>query len=199
MFALRAAVYLAALGPQGLKETAELCLQKAHYAKDQLCQLPGVEQAFDRPFFKEFTLKITDDVPTKLREMLAKGFHAGLALGTWFPEMKSHLSVAVTEKRTRQEIDAFVAAMADGAVTAGTTEALPLEEWEQAWLSCSTMPGDVDRLPEPSLAFAQDTVEAWLFNRRYRCMLEEWVSGIEAEEVLSETILVRLLSAGTGI
>lgn len=124
LFALRAAVYLAALGPQGLKETAELCLQKAHYTATQLTQLSGVELAFDRPFFKEFTVKISDDVPTKLKQMLAKGFHAGLALGTWYPEMQSHLSVAVTEKRTRQEIDAFVKAMSTGAQTTGETPEL---------------------------------------------------------------------------
>src|SRR5205823_5649636 len=56
LFALRAAVYLAALGPQGLRETAELCLRKAHYAADQLTRIPGVRRKFDRPFFKEFTL-----------------------------------------------------------------------------------------------------------------------------------------------
>src|SRR5204863_1194589 len=42
LFALRAAVYLAALGPQGLKETANLCLQKAHYLAGELCKIPGV-------------------------------------------------------------------------------------------------------------------------------------------------------------
>ncbi len=42
LFALRAAVYLAALGPQGLRETAELCLRKAHYLAEELKQIPGV-------------------------------------------------------------------------------------------------------------------------------------------------------------
>ena len=55
LMALKAAVYLAALGPQGLKETAELCLRKAHYAAEQLAQGPGVQLRFDRPFFKELT------------------------------------------------------------------------------------------------------------------------------------------------
>src|SRR5437868_936643 len=58
LFALRTAVYLAALGPQGIKETAELCLQKAHYAAERLTQIKGVALAFDRPFFKEFTLRV---------------------------------------------------------------------------------------------------------------------------------------------
>src|SRR5207245_9066620 len=55
LFALRAAVYLAALGPQGLRETAGLCTRKAHYAAERLTQIKGVSLPFDRPFFKEFT------------------------------------------------------------------------------------------------------------------------------------------------
>src|SRR5258705_12171142 len=50
LFALRAAVFLAALGPQGLKETAGLCLRKAHYAAEQLRRVPGVSLRFRRPF-----------------------------------------------------------------------------------------------------------------------------------------------------
>ncbi len=52
LFALRAAVYLSALGPQGLRETANLCLQKAHYLADELCKIPGVSLKFKQPFFK---------------------------------------------------------------------------------------------------------------------------------------------------
>src|SRR5262249_1979416 len=78
LFALRAAVYLTALGPQGLKETAELCLQKAHYAAAQLTRLPGVSMKFKRPFFKEFTIKLPGNVPQLLVELRKTGFHAGL-------------------------------------------------------------------------------------------------------------------------
>ena len=56
LFALRAAVYLAALGPQGLKETATLCLRKAHYAAERLETVAGLKLRFQRPFFKEFTV-----------------------------------------------------------------------------------------------------------------------------------------------
>src|SRR6202011_3727410 len=54
LMALKAAVYLAALGPQGLKETAELCARKAHYAAQQLMRVPGISLKFRRAFFKEF-------------------------------------------------------------------------------------------------------------------------------------------------
>src|SRR5205807_10562246 len=66
LFALRAAVYLAALGPQGLKETAEVRLRKARYAAALLGRLSGVRLRFDRPFFKEFTLSVPDQQPQAL-------------------------------------------------------------------------------------------------------------------------------------
>src|SRR5438552_10081266 len=56
LMALKAAIYLTALGPQGLKETAALCTRKAHYAAEQLGRLKGISLRFDRPFFKEFTV-----------------------------------------------------------------------------------------------------------------------------------------------
>jgi glycine dehydrogenase subunit 1 len=111
LFALRAAVYLTALGPQGLKETAELCLRKAHYLADELKKLPGVQLKFARPFFKEFVVQVPKE-PTKLVESLLKaGYHAGLPLGRWYPKLVNCLSIAVTEKRTRAEIDGLVKAL----------------------------------------------------------------------------------------
>ena len=112
LMALKAAVYLAALGPQGLKETAELCMRKAHYAAEQLCKIAGVRLRFQRPFFKEFTLAVPGDVSALLTRLLAAGHHAGLRLGRWYPALADCLSVAVTEKRTREEIDGLAAALA---------------------------------------------------------------------------------------
>jgi glycine dehydrogenase subunit 1 len=110
LLALRAAVYLAAVGSQGLKETAELCTRKAHYAAQQLTQLPGVRQRFNRPFFKEFTLEVPQPAATLLSRLLQRGYHAGLPLGQWYPSLASCVSIAVTEKRTRSEIDGLVSA-----------------------------------------------------------------------------------------
>src|SRR5262245_34695706 len=111
LMALKAAVYLAALGPQGLKETAELCLRKAHYAADQLARVAGVRRRFDRPFFKEFTVRVGADAPGLLARLRDDGYLAGLALGRWYPALADSISVAVTEKRTRAEIDGLVAAL----------------------------------------------------------------------------------------
>jgi glycine dehydrogenase subunit 1 len=111
LFALRAAAYLAALGPQGLKETASLCLRKSHYLADKLQQIPGASLRFRRPFFKEFTIQLPGGVPGMLARLLQQGYHAGLHLGRWYPTLGNCLSLAVTEKRTRQEMDGLVAAL----------------------------------------------------------------------------------------
>jgi glycine dehydrogenase subunit 1 len=120
LYALRAAVYLTALGPQGLKETAELCVRKAHYAAQQLGNVPGVRLRFNRPFFKEFTLQTTGDVPALLESLLSDGYHGGLALGTWYRNLLNCFSVAVTEKRTRSEIDGLCAAVSAALATRAT-------------------------------------------------------------------------------
>jgi glycine dehydrogenase subunit 1 len=119
LMALKAAVYLAALGPQGLRETAELCTRKAHYAAERLTAIPGVRLRFPRPFFKEFTLKVTGNVPDVLPRLLKAGYHAGLHLEPWYPSLLDCVSVAVTEKRTRAEIDGLAASYAAELVPEG--------------------------------------------------------------------------------
>jgi glycine dehydrogenase subunit 1 len=111
LFALRAAVYLAALGPQGLRETAELCLQKAHYLADRLTEVPGVSLRFKRPFFKEFTVRVDGDADHLLERLRDAGYHAGLPLGEWHGELADCITIVVTEKRTRAEMDGLVEAM----------------------------------------------------------------------------------------
>jgi glycine dehydrogenase subunit 1 len=111
LMAIKATVYLAALGPQGLKETAELCARKADYAAHLLENVPGVRLRFDRLFFKEFTVQLEAPVPDLLSELLKQGYHAGLPLGRWYPHLANCVTIAVTEKRTRAEIDGLAAAI----------------------------------------------------------------------------------------
>ncbi len=109
LFALRATVYLSQLGPQGLRETANLCLQKSRYAAEQLCQSDRFSLAFDQPTFKEFVVRDADNrVDELLKAALDQGFFAGVPLGQWYPDMKDCFLVAVTEKRTKEEIDRLV-------------------------------------------------------------------------------------------
>ncbi len=113
LLALRAAIYLAALGPHGLRETAERCTRHAHYLAQRVASLPGVELAFPRGrFFKEFVVRFPgQDAGAVAARMLEQGILAGLPLGSWYPELGDCLLVAVTEKRTRAELDRYVAAL----------------------------------------------------------------------------------------
>ena len=109
LFALRATVYLSQLGPQGLRETANLCLQKSHYAAEQLCQSERFSLAFDSPTFKEFVIRDAENrVDELLNSALDNGYQAGVPLGQWYPDMQDCFLVAVTEKRTKAEIDGLV-------------------------------------------------------------------------------------------
>jgi glycine dehydrogenase subunit 1 len=110
LMALKAAVYLSALGPQGMRETADLCARKAHYAAELLVGIGGIHKRFDRPFFKEFTIQVRDLVPALLSRLVEAGYHAGLQLGRWYPQFADCITVAVTEKRTRGEIDGLAEA-----------------------------------------------------------------------------------------
>ena len=111
LLALRATVFLTALGPHGLRETAELCVRKAHYAADELCKIPGVSLKFRTPFAKEFTVRVPGDVGRLLANLRTAGYHAGLQLGRWYPALADCIALAVTEKRTKAEIDGLVAAV----------------------------------------------------------------------------------------
>jgi glycine dehydrogenase subunit 1 len=111
--ALRAAVYLATLGPDGMRGVAELCLQKAHYASHALCRNERFEPRFAAPYFKEFVVRDRQGrVDEILQEARQAGYFAGVSLGTWYPELRDCLLIAVTEKRSRDEIDGLAAALA---------------------------------------------------------------------------------------
>ncbi|HHT63696.1 MAG: aminomethyl-transferring glycine dehydrogenase subunit GcvPA [Bacillota bacterium] len=106
--ALTATIYLTVLGKVGLKEVASLCLQKSHYAYQELINTGKFFPAFNAPFFKEFTVKSTapvEELNQKLREEKIIG---GYPLGKTFPELADGWLIAVTEKRTKKEIDTLV-------------------------------------------------------------------------------------------
>jgi len=114
LLALRATLYLACLGPQGLRETAALCTQKAHYAAERLIENDRFELAFDAPFFKEFVVRDKlGDVEGLMNDAADRGFFAGVPLGRWYRELDDCFLVAVTERRTREEIDGLAACLAN--------------------------------------------------------------------------------------
>ncbi len=116
LFALRATIYLALMGPQGFRETANLCLQKSRYAIERLCASGRFELAFHQPTFKEFVVRDRQgSVKELVSEALAAGYMAGVPLGQWYPELDDCLLVAVTEKRTKEEIEGLARVMSNNA------------------------------------------------------------------------------------
>jgi glycine dehydrogenase subunit 1 len=106
LFALRASVYLAAMGPQGMQEIATACLRKSRYALEQLTSGNRLTQKFARPTFKEFVVQDSaDNVSALVSDALDRGYFAGVPLGKWYPELDDCMLVCVTEKRTKSEID----------------------------------------------------------------------------------------------
>jgi glycine cleavage system P protein (glycine dehydrogenase) subunit 1 len=108
LMALAATVYLAWLGPDGLRETGEACAAKAAYAFERLCAIPGVEPMFPgAPFFKEFAVRLPRPAAAVRGTLIERGFLAGVPHAS-----DDHaLLVAVTERRTRAQIDALAGAM----------------------------------------------------------------------------------------
>jgi len=109
--ALRAHLYLSLLGRQGLKNTAQLCLDKADYAKERIKAIPGVKIMESSPTFNEFIVKLPIDAGECVGRMIELGFAAGFPLGRYYEGMENYLLVAVTEKRTKYEIGQLAEAL----------------------------------------------------------------------------------------
>ena len=112
LLAIRATIYLCCLGPEGLKEAADLCHRKASYAASQL-KNAGYKLSYDRPFFKEFVI----ETKTPAKALQLKLADAGWLVGPLFSQFNNvpqastsdrQMVIAVTEKRTKEDIDALV-------------------------------------------------------------------------------------------
>jgi len=108
LMALRATLYLALVGPQGLREVAELNLRRAHYLRTRLAELPGFSLPFARPTFNEFVVAGPTDAETILQYLRQQGFLGGLALGPYYAGMEHCFLVCCTEQRTREEMDRYI-------------------------------------------------------------------------------------------
>jgi glycine dehydrogenase subunit 1 len=103
--ALAGVVYLSWLGRRGLVELAELLLQRTHYAREALTALDGVEALHAQPVVREFAVKLDAPVDAVLERCAAQGVAAGVPLGGDYPEYGDGLLVAITERRSRADID----------------------------------------------------------------------------------------------
>ena len=111
--ALMATIYLATLGKQGLRRVGELSTAKAHYAAERLTAIPGVSLRFTQPFFKEFVLRLPKSPATVVARLARRRILPGVPLRTYDRTLADSLLVAVTEQRTREEIDAYAGALAE--------------------------------------------------------------------------------------
>ena len=119
LMAVTAAVQLGWLGTQGLREVATRCAQGAHYLYGQLLAIDGVDPISAAPFFREFAVRLAKPAEEVIEDMAGRGVLAGLSAGSLAggadPSVESGINhillVAVTERRTKDEIDHYVSAM----------------------------------------------------------------------------------------
>jgi glycine dehydrogenase subunit 1 len=115
--ALAGVVYLSWLGRKGIVDLGELMLQRTHYARETLAALDGVHKLHDRPVVREFALRLDgggrDSVSRVLDRCAAAGINAGYALSRSYDEFGDGLLVAITEQRTRADIDRLATVLGD--------------------------------------------------------------------------------------
>jgi glycine dehydrogenase subunit 1 len=119
LIALASAVYMSLLGKAGLRQVAELCYHKAHYAAARISAIPGYSLKYDTPFFNEFAIRCPAPAVEINYRLLEHGILGGYDLSEAFPdtpETKQDLLIAVTEMNSRQEIDLLAEALGKIAV-----------------------------------------------------------------------------------
>jgi glycine dehydrogenase subunit 1 len=92
------------LGPEGLAETASLCMERAHLAAQRLTAVPGVLLLNDAPFGNEFAIRLPVSAFSVVDRLLGKGIIPGFPLGRYYPSMEDCLLVACTEKTRIEDI-----------------------------------------------------------------------------------------------
>src|SRR5512138_2576460 len=113
LLALASAIYMSVLGKTGMRQVAELCYHKAHYAAEQLSKIDGMGLCFTEPFFHEFALCVGRPAAEVNEHLLEHGILGGYDLGQDYPSLNDHLLIAVTEMNTKEEIDTLVDALAE--------------------------------------------------------------------------------------
>ncbi|HEX6732456.1 MAG TPA: hypothetical protein VF074_20730, partial [Pyrinomonadaceae bacterium] len=109
LIALAATVYLETMGPRGVREVAEQCVQKAAYAAREIGRLKGFSLPFSGPRFNEFVVRGPLDARDFLRRLGSeKGIEGGLPLAQFYPDRTGDFLVCVTETNTREQIDRLV-------------------------------------------------------------------------------------------
>jgi glycine dehydrogenase subunit 1 len=113
LLALASAVYMSLLGRKGMRQVAELCYHKAHYAAAQLSRIKNMGLCFSEPFFHEFALCVGRPAQEVNAHLLEHGILGGYDLGQDYPSLHDHLLIAVTEMNTKEEIDTLVEVLSE--------------------------------------------------------------------------------------
>lgn len=111
--ALAAAVYMSALGKEGIKRVADINIAHADYLRRQIGALPGFRIDFDGPIFNEFVVHTEKPARHIIERLLDKNIYAGFDLEKWYPELGSGLLICATETKTKADLDRFIAALSD--------------------------------------------------------------------------------------
>src|SRR5262249_7250756 len=101
------------IGKEGVRDVAGLCCQKTHYAATRAREEAGLSLAYDAPFFREFVLELPVPAAEAIRLGRERGVLVGVDLGRFDPAWSRHLLVAVTERRTRADLDSWGRVMAE--------------------------------------------------------------------------------------
>lgn len=111
---LAATIYMCVMGKKGIKEVAVQSTSKAHYLYNKLVESGKFKPLNDKPFFKEFTLIYDGDVDELNKKVKEAGFIGGFKTERYYKDLKGAVTLAVTEKRTKEEMDSFVKVMTGG-------------------------------------------------------------------------------------
>ena len=106
--AVGVAIQLAWLGPDGLTEVGRLSAQKARYMAARLTAIEGIDLAYSSAYAREFAVTLPIHPSVLIDAMAARGYLAGIDLTSDYPELGDALLIALTEKRSKQEIDSYV-------------------------------------------------------------------------------------------
>jgi glycine dehydrogenase subunit 1 len=134
--ALAGVIYLSWLGRRGIVELAELLVKRTAYARERLADLPGVELLHEQPVVREFAVRLDAPVDRVIARCRAEGVHPGYALERSDPDWQGGLLVAITEQRTREQIDLLASVLGRAikaeraAVGAGVRSAGQVPAWQ---------------------------------------------------------------------
>lgn len=119
--ALTMLVYLTMMGPAGLKQLANISLQRAHYLAEKLLKIDGIKLVSHPPYFNEFTISLNKSVTEVLHRLKSRGILGGIAIEQFYPELENCLLIAVTEMNSPAELDLYAETLKTVVAECGTS------------------------------------------------------------------------------